>query len=241
MIPSRAIIIYEDKKSYGKEYFLESREIKNVKGKYAFMAPVPLASNILRDIANSFHKNDATDMNVGGIIAPHLLYGIFKPGKVVVMWYRPAGVRQLNFVSGLGINGDTNVSCPATLYIVINEKLYVYALMTSERPTEMTKIYNAPFFNIYQDGNVCLGSAKVGNRKAETFELEAARFERAFYMAEQSGGISEKNCKTPLKALWNRIKKSKAPFPSKLELKQHPKFKTLSDLLTKLIGDHSIK
>lgn len=235
MIPTKAIIIYKSTGSYSVDYFLENRDIKNVGGKYLFMTPIPLASNVLGDIAKMIIKKDVNDMNIGGLIAPHLLYGSYKPGKSVVVWYRPAMARVLNFESHLKIKGSTSANCPATLYVVINDKLYVYALMTNERPGPKTKLYNAPFFNIYADGNVCLGTANVGKRRADTFEKEAERFERAFYMADQTGGVSENNCKTPLVTLWNRVIKSKGPFPSKIELKQHLKYKTMGEMINKLI------
>jgi hypothetical protein len=56
-------------------------------------------------------------------------------------------------------------------------------------------------------------------------------------MAEQNGGNTENNCKTPLGQLWNSQIKSMLPFPSKKELIQHPKYKTLGDLMQKLIGN----
>lgn len=235
MIPSRAIIVYENNKNYDKDYFLETRDIRNVGGKYMFMAPVPLASNILRDIAASMKKNDTKEMTTGGLIASHLLYGSYKPGKTIVVWYRPAMDRTLNFSASLKIKGSTTVKIPATLYVVIDDKLYLYALMTSERPAGNCKLYNAPFFNIYDTGNVCLGSAKVGKQQATTFELEAERFERAFYMAEQTHTATSQGCKTPLAPLWNQLIKKKIPFPSKTELIQHKKYKTFGELIDKLI------
>ena len=123
---------------------------------------------------------------------------------------------------------------------MLNGKLYIYALMTDQRPTLSTKLYRAPFFNIYGDGNVCLGTAKIGKQKAKTYELEAERYERGFFMAEQSGGQSLNNCKTPLSKLWPALINNKAPFPSKAELVQHSTYKTFGTLLSKLIGNNSI-
>lgn len=235
--PQKAVVIYSNKA--GSEFYLESREIKNRNGKYEMMAPVALADNVLQQIAKSYMKTNSVDMHFGGIIAPHLLHGSNKPGQTVVIWYRPAMKKQLNFSASLRIKGESLVNIPATLYVVINNKLYLFALMTDERPDLKTKIYNAPFFNIYDDGNVCLGTAPVGKQKAATFDGEAQRFERAFYMAEQNGGNSENNCKTPLAKLWGQLIKTKAPFPSKKELIQHKQYKTLGGLVTKLITNNS--
>lgn len=237
--PQRAIIVYRDKTNYAYKYFLETREIKNVDGKYLLMAPVPMANNVMKDIARSYVKSNSVEMQFKGMIEPHLIHASNRTGLTAVMWYRPAMKRSLNFsASTLHIKGDCNVHTPATLYLVINTTLYIWAMMTSERPNMKTKLYNAPYFNIYKDGNVCLGTARVG-QKTKSFEQEAERFERAFYMAEQSGGHRTGTCKTEIAKLWKDLIKKKTPFPSKAELVQHEKFKTLGDVFAKLIGNNT--
>jgi len=237
LTPESAIIIYKEKGHYGTEYYLERREIRSQNGGYSFMAPQPLSKNMMKQIASSFVKRNALDIEFGGLIAPHLLLGVNKPGTMAVIWYRPAMTKQLNFSETLGIKGRPQVQLPATLYMVLNTTLYVFALSSDDRPDGRTKLYHAPFFNIYTDGNVCLGTAPIGKTRARTFEEEAYRFERGFYMAEQNGG-SSKPCKTDLKLLWSQLIKKPGPFPIKDELIQHPKYKTLNDLISKLIGNN---
>lgn len=231
--PAMAIIVYTDKAK--NDYYLEQRAIEYDNGKYVFQSPIPLADNVLKDIAGSYVKNKGWRLEHDGIIPEHLLFGKSKIGVSAVVWYRPSMKRSLNFSSHLNIKGNHTVTVPATLYVVINNTLYVYALMTDERPKLSTKIYNAPFFNIYTDGRVCLGTAHVG-QKTSSFEKEAERFERGFYMAEQNGGQSEHNCKTPLVKLWNQVIAKKSAFPSKAELVQHKNYKTLGELFSRLIG-----
>jgi PRTRC genetic system protein B len=239
--PKLVIVVYADKQ---RNYYLERSAIGNVNGKPTVLAPVPMDEDALKDIAKSYMKNNTFEMNVGGWMAPHLLYGVSNPGNTVVMWYRPAMKCNLNFSTALGMKGvdvasNTVAEVPATLYVVKNNELFVFALMSDARPTAKTKLYQAPFFNIYTNGRVCLGSAKVGNQKAKTFELEAERYERGFYMAEQNGGQSGNACKTPLVTLWPRLIKTKAKFPSKEQLKQHKQYKTVGELMTKLFKDNN--
>jgi PRTRC genetic system protein B len=238
--PSMAVIVYRDKNQYQPNCYLEKREIKLVGDKFRMMAPVPMEDDALKEIAKIYTKTRASDIGFGGLISPHLLYGINKSGITAVMWYRPAMKRSLNFSSQLKIKSSVYVSVPPTLYLVKNKDLYVFALMTDERPDLKTKIYKAPYFNIYEDGRVCLGTARVGN-KENTYEKEADRFERGFYMAEQNGGNVDHNCKTPLAKLWNNLIKTTAAFPSKKELIQHPKYKTVGELMQKMIGNNSIE
>lgn len=236
LLPARAIIVYHDKTK--SNYYLESREIKKTGSNYSFMAPVPMSDTVMREIGKSYMKKNGVDMRFNGLIKEHILLTLNKTGITAVMWYRPSMIKKLNFSSQLRIKGESKVKIPAILYLVINAKLYVYALMDDSRPDGKTKLYNAPFFNIYEDGNVCLGTAPVGNRKATTFEGEAERFERGFYMAEQNGGQSRDNCKTPLTKLWSDLIKKQTAFPAKKELQQHKKFKTLDQLIDKLISKY---
>lgn len=232
--PSKVITVYENKRR--DKFYLEARDVKNVSGKLKLMAAVPMSDSVMKNIAQAYMKTNLVNMGFGGMISEHLLYCANQIGTTVVMWYRPAMKKTLNFSASLKIKGDKAVHVPATLYLVVNKKLYLFALADSTRPDFKTKLYNAPFFNIYIDGNVCLGTAPVGRVRAKTFEREAERFEKAFYMAEQNGGQSEKNCKTPLAKLWAMLIQKQLPFPSKKELIQHKKYKTLGDLVNKLIS-----
>lgn len=240
LYPKCVITIYSDdngtKYYRGSNYYLEKREINTVGGKFVLNAPVPLAADVLKNIAMTYMKKNNFNMDFGGLLAEHLLYGSNTPGKTIVMWYRPASKKRLNFSKALKIKDGCVVEIPAILYLVINDNLYLYALANNNRPVLNSKLYKAPFYNIYEDGNVCLGTAKVGKQKEKTFEKEAERFERAFYLAEQNGGNSSNHCKTPLGKLWPMLIKTGGSFPSKTELIQHKKFKTLSDLINNLIG-----
>lgn len=235
--PKSVITVFKDKRN---NYYLEQRGVKIIKGKTILLAPVPMSGDALKGVAKSYMKRTEGIMELGGHVAPHLLYGSYAPGKTVVVWYRPACERNLNFNKSVIKVNNSMAKIPATLYVVLNENLYVFALMTDERPLMGTKLYNAPFFNIYADGKVCLGTAPVGKIKAKTFEKEAERFERGFYMAEQNGGQSEKNCKTQLTKLWPSLIKRNIIFPSKQELLQHKQYKTLGILLEKVTGNKNI-
>lgn len=238
MSPSMAIVVYQDKSQYSPRCFLEKREIRLIGDKFTLMAPVPMADETLKEIAKAYMKTRTAGISFGGLIAPHLLFCQNKAGSTIVVWYRPAMPRSLNFSASLGIKNAREVKLPATLWAVHNKTLYIFSLMDDDRPNPSTKLYNAPFFNIYEDGNVCMGTAKVG-QPTKTFESEAERFERAFFLAEQNGGQSDGRCKSTLRVLWNGLIKSKGAFPSKKELIQHKKFKTLGDLISKLSGNNN--
>lgn len=235
--PHSAIIVYKSGGEYSSNYYLETRQITAKNGQYEFAAPVPMSDDKMKDIAAAYIKKASADMVFETVIPEHILYAHHKAANTVVIWWRKPHKKVLNFSKALGIKGNPEVMLPATLYMVHNSSLYVFALMDSTRPVRSTKLYHAPFFNIYEPGNVCLGTAPIGRYKSKTFEGEAERFERGFFMAEQNGGQT-KPCKTSLSALWNSLIKSKATaFPVKKELIQHGKYPTLGDLMDKIIGN----
>lgn len=231
--PTQVITIYNDK--HKSQYYLEHREVKEINGKSIVMAPAPMSEDVFRNIAQSYMKGKALNMIFDGLIPEHILYGNHKLGKTVVIWYRPAMKRLLNFSASLKIKSDSLVHIPATVYLSVNNDLYVFSMEKSDRPSYKTKLFKAPFFNIYEDGKVCLGTARIGKRTG-SYEKEADRFEKAFYLAEQNGGMFLQQCKTDLKKLWPDVIQKKTVFPQK-ELVQHPKFKTLSDLINRFVGE----
>lgn len=233
--PKMVLTIYADSESeYGRKYYLEQRDVVKVNGKVALTAGTPVSEDVLEKVAKSYIKKTAADVKQEGWMPEHLLFGSNKNGKTVVMWYRPAMVRNLNFSNSVIKTQKTTAKVPALLFLVISNKLYIYALMTNSRPDHKTKLYKAPFFNIYSDGNVCLGTADVGT-KSSSFEGEADRFERGFFLAEQNGGQSQSNCKTRLSRLWPQLLRTGAAFPSKAELKPQTGYKTVGELIEKLL------
>lgn len=241
LVPQSAIIVYKSGGEYSRDYYLETREIIKKGSSYEFAAPVPMSDDKMKDIAAAYIKKASAEMNFEGIVPDHILYANHRAGNTLVIWYRKAHRRALNFASYLKIKGMSDVILPATLYVVHNSALYVFAMIDDARPTRSTKLYHAPFFNIYEPGNVCLGTAPIGRYKAKTFEAEAERFERGFYMAEQNGGMA-KPCNTPLAALWTSIIKTKAKvFPGKKELVQHKKYPTVGELMDKFTANINTK
>jgi PRTRC genetic system protein B len=73
------------------------------------------------------------------------------------------------FVKNLEIpNGKAQV--PAMLWFADKENLSVFALTSDKRPTEKTPLYYAPFFNVYEDGAVCMGTVDVNIKNSASVE-----------------------------------------------------------------------
>ena len=231
MSPHSVIIIYADRSN---DYYLEQRAIKRNGDKYELMQAVPMANDVLKDIARSYAKSNTISMNMGGEVAEHLLYCDNKIGETVIVWHRPAMKRMLNLHTAMNLKESKEAWIPATLYVLRNNSLSMFALADNSRPTSKTKLYNAPFFNTGIGGGVCLGTAKVGDKQMATYAQEAERYERGFFMADQtheSGAMT----KTALKKVWAQQIATGKPFP-KSELVQNKTYKTFGDLISKIVN-----
>lgn len=147
-----------------------------------------------------------------GIIPANILYT--DPSENgFVMWFTKATSKNLFFINGLGIsNGMAGV--PALLWIASKEKLYIYALKTNRKPTENTTLYHAPFFNVYADGNVCMGTVDVNIKKSASLEEFTAAWEAYFFNSYfghlmQNHNPIHGNCVS----LWKKLRKTGEPFP----------------------------
>lgn len=70
---------------------------------------------------------------------------------------------------------------PPLLFRVQHRSLDIRALRKNERPTLDTKPYRAPYWNVNDGGNVCLGSTRVPR---ETNLSTLARWEKSFFESE---------------------------------------------------------
>ncbi len=72
-------------------------------------------------------------------------------------WWSPATTRWLHFKSDK-IKCTAEAQTPALLWVASGLSLSVFALKESRRPDPETELYQAPFYNVGDDGSVCLGT-----------------------------------------------------------------------------------
>lgn len=79
-----------------------------------------------------------------------------------IVWYTRRNVAPMWFRSENGAL-SFRVEWPPLFWVVSksNRSLKVFALPTSSRPTDNTKLYHAPLMNVSEDGVVCQGTAKL--------------------------------------------------------------------------------
>ncbi|WP_428329720.1 hypothetical protein [Mucilaginibacter sp.] len=145
------------------------------------------------------------------------------------VWYTPPQEVPLFFASALGIPSGRG-KVPAMIWKAGREELAVYAVKGNKKPCSKTKLFHAPYFNIYKEGRVCMGTVRVNITEAARLEDFMAQWESYFWNSYFSHLMSEFNPVTEnIVQLWQEQVATDSPFPVQL-LK--PTNFTLQNLLT---------
>ena len=205
-IPVEAIVVYErenvDYNYYPNYKHLVTRH-RIVRGMIAEGRPI--TRSVLKNLVKMVLPNIKDEPC---IIPPEVLF--YAPMDNFVAWWVPSGERNLFFHKNTGIKTG-RYPVPPSLFAVKNRRLHVWALRENHRPSEETRLYHTPFFNVFENGT-CMGDMALprenGIRGIEKWNR--LFFESAFTAASTPvlKGISGKQ-------LWRSIRGMKGKFPSK--------------------------
>lgn len=222
--PQAALVFYqadETSKDTYVEYFDMDRN-----GQPINAHPLTLReANQLAKALKTAKEEKEPRLKINGILGSHILHLDPRNGKVI--WFTKAGQRQLYFTESLGIlKGRANV--PPMLWAANKNSLFVFALKSNRRPNESTPLYYAPFFNVYENGNVCMGTVNVQIKESTSVEEFTSSWEQYFF----NSYFSHLNDQNPIKGncvcLWNDLINTGKPFPKEVLKKTN---KTLKNLL----------
>lgn len=144
-----------------------------------------------------------------------------------VLWYTKSMKRQLFFTENLEIpNGRAEI--PAMLWFANKRSLKIFALANNRRPTEKTELFYAPFFNVYEDGNVCMGTVDVHIQNSTSLKEFTEKWEDYFFNSYFSHLMNEHN---PINGncvnLWKSLINTEKPFPKEALKKANATLKNL--------------
>ena len=216
--PKSALVIYGSKERDSKIYVEHFDMDMNGNPINAHPLSVKEAEELATALQTEEEKNKAY-LKPKGILPTNILH-INPVAEGSVLWYTKAQKRQLFFIDGLGIpNGNAHV--PPMLWLATSKRLSVYALASERRPTEKTAIYYAPFFNVYEKGNVCMGTINVEIKNSASVQEFTSAWEYYFfnsYFSHLLGGQNpiNGNCVT----VWKELIGTDNPFPIDV-LKKH--------------------
>lgn len=132
-----------------------------------------------------------------------------------VVWFTPAQKKVLRFTTNLGIpNGEAYV--PPMIWKANRETLWSWAYnpKKQKRPTLDEPLFTAPFFNIYQNGSVCMGTVGSFENREGYLEDFIAFWQDAFW----NSAFSHLNFRSSpvtgnIVQLWQDLIKDNRPFP----------------------------
>jgi PRTRC genetic system protein B len=135
----------------------------------------------------------------------------------MVAWWTPATHRPMFFE-----DADRKMAAisarifphPPLVLVVNRQSLFVRALAESRRPAADTPVFAAPYWNVYDTGNVCLGSMRTPEN-ADLSSIEA--WERGFFesaFTHASGAVRLTTHKKGFEGMWKELVGSIKPFPA---------------------------
>ncbi len=151
---------------------------------------------------------------------------VLAKGPDRMVWWTPPGKRPLFFRKSGDHKGtfDGSASCPlpSLVWMVTSDRgLFVYASASKVRPTKETQLYQAPFFNVWGIGQVCVGTA-VRPGEAQAWDPEA--WENFFFRSHFThANFSEANrlikSKSPVKFWKDMVANPPEDFPTRVLVK----------------------
>lgn len=147
-----------------------------------------------------------------GLLPPNVLY-VKQQGSGYAVWYTPPQEVNLFFVDGLDIPSG-KYPIPAMLWKAGANHLTVYAVRGKAKPHENTKLYHAPYLNIYAHGQVCMGTVQINAGRCTCLEEFMHTWEQYFFNSKFSHSISgNSSTKTNTTELWRSLVGKGEPFP----------------------------
>lgn len=182
-------------------------------------------AKILAKSLNTEKEKSKTFLKPESILPTHVLY-INPTEKGSVIWYTKAKKVKLFFTESLEIpNGVAHT--PPMLWMASKQHLTVFALTSDKRPTEKTVLFHAPFFNVYENGSVCMGTVNVDIKNSASVEEFIRAWENYFFNSRFSHlnhNPTNSNCVN----LWKELVNTDKTFPKEILKKTN---KTLKNLL----------
>ncbi len=168
---TKAILFYQG----SQQAYATVNEVINMEdGSQALGAGIPATIESVGELAALLVNN----IKMGGFL-PETVLSVTP--NTVTWWCKPY-VRQIYFNCADEKIGKrtAKVPCPGLVFRVGEKGWSVFAVKGNSRPTPETKLYQAPFFNVWSNGSICTGNVLVPDSASQESITE---WERAFFMS----------------------------------------------------------
>jgi PRTRC genetic system protein B len=190
----------------------------------------PLSHNESLGLAETLYPNTNQTgfLHCRGMLPKKVLY-VSTAHNGAAMWYTTAKIQHLFFKESLNIPcGYAQV--PALLWFATKDDLRIFALSSNGRPSETTQLYHAPFFNIYEDGDVCMGSVDINIKKDCGLIPFMEKWEMYFFKSYFSHLIlSTSPVRYNITQLWAERINTSLKFPNNLLIANSTRIKSLTN------------
>ena len=194
--PVMSLIVYHsESSSYVEEHAI--RELQD--NKFTFGPGKPARIKLLGKLLEEIKGIDKSKYEFKNFIPSNVVRFNLKDQSLNLMWLFKKSVRELTFSETNQIQNKRKI-IPNLIFQVKNGELYVYAYKL-DRGLK-TKIYYAPFHNIYNDGKVCMGNAKINWNISDLEEL-IIHIEKMFFNSKFTH-LNHSNFKNNINVIWDR-------------------------------------
>ena len=226
-----ALLIYHSSDRQRWDYgntFVTHHPVTLSSGKKPQLGPAnPLTTDFLRSLIHS----------LGGHIPVEFLpENVIARTDRTLAWWTPAQKRPMFFGDTQGdLEGISGRSFPqpALVWLTLDGALFVRALKESRRPMPETTLAVAPYWNLYESGDVCIGSMRAP-KVSEVASI--AQWEQSFYESKFTHGNVGRLTRHPggFEGLWKELAdRDNFPVDSLIELPE-----TVEDFLRRRKRTH---
>lgn len=225
-VPEVCLMIYKQKKENNQDtFYLETRKVRKTKLGYRILEGKPLDKKTHSELSKYFKKSKEDSIYCKGLLPKNVLYFGESNSKPHIIWYRK-GPASLIFKKDLNVK-DGIYMLPTLIFMLKGETLSVFATK-SKSINEKSDLYKAPFHNIYDNGDVCMGSALI--KESNELKTIIKNYESAFFNSKFSHFQNEGSpIKGNLNTYFNKIVDKQIPFDNSLLIKTNKKLKNLTE------------
>jgi len=233
-LPVKALLIYQSVEQESENYerqptevYVESYDIGK-QGNPINAHPLSVKEMIaLSELLQATQELKNNFLQCKGVLPTKLIY-VNTQNNGYAVWHTPPQEVSLFFTDSLGIpSGKAKI--PAMLWKATKESVQVFAIKGKAKPTAKTPLYYAPFFNLSQDGRVCMGTVNINIDRQTCLEDFMTQWESYFFNSYFTHTLgNHRHCKGNLIQLWQEQAGTGRDFPQEELIKTG---RTLKDLI----------
>jgi len=232
--PVKALLIYQSVEQKSENYerqpteiYVESYDIGK-QGNPINAHPLSVKEMIaLSELLQATQELKNNFLQCKGVLPSNLIY-VNTQNNGYAVWHTPPQEVSLFFTDSLSIpSGKAKI--PALLWKATKESVQVFAIKGKAKPTGKSPLYYAPFFNLSQDGRVCMGTVNINIDRQTCLEDFMAQWESYFFNSYFTHTLgNHRHCKGNIVQLWQEQAETGRDFPQDELIKNG---RTLKDLI----------